>query len=525
MAENLTISKVIERISSGDIRIPAFQRNFVWEPDQVAFLLDSIYKGFPIGTIILWKTDQRLKTEKNLGYFELPEPRKDYPVNYILDGQQRLTSLFSVFQTTLIPLTNEWVDIFYDLQSNESIQESAFLALESTEVDNFRHFPVKTFFDSVAYRKATSNLSSENQIKIDEVQRKFLTYIIPDIVFETDDIKNVAIVFERINRAGTELNVFELLSAWSWSESFDLVSKFDELQEEISEHGYEDLTNDRDLQLRITAGIIKGDTSPKTILDLSGEEIRDNFTIIRNGIIGAIDFLKRELNIRHFKILAFPGIIVPLSTFFATNKADGFNYSLTQKEKIIIWFWRSLFSRRYSAGVNDRQAFDIKEMLHLRDDEKYSFQYPKAEVKFDFIKSNFSQGNANSKTLIAMLNTLNPKSLLSGANIDFDKVLKNGSKHEYHHIFPKKYLESINFTGKEVNCLANFCFLTRSDNNTISASAPNIYGARINQQNKNSLFESSLIPFDFENLSFLDFLEKRAEMLNKLAFKLMGQTM
>jgi uncharacterized protein with ParB-like and HNH nuclease domain len=71
MAETLTIAKAIERISSGDIRIPAFQRNFVWEPDQVAFLLDSIYKGFPIGTIILWKTDKRLNTEKKFRLFRI----------------------------------------------------------------------------------------------------------------------------------------------------------------------------------------------------------------------------------------------------------------------------------------------------------------------------------------------------------------------------------------------------------------------------------------------------------------------
>ena len=95
------IRHIIDRISSGDIRIPAFQRDYVWEPDQVAFLLDSIYKSFPIGTVILWQTDARLSVEKRLGSFDLPEPKKDYPVNYVLDGQQRLTSIFSVFQTDL----------------------------------------------------------------------------------------------------------------------------------------------------------------------------------------------------------------------------------------------------------------------------------------------------------------------------------------------------------------------------------------------------------------------------------------
>ena len=112
MADPLTIRRLVDRITSGDIRIPAFQRNFVWETEQVAFLLDSIYKGFPIGTVIIWKTDARLQSEKDLGAFKLPDPAKDYPVNYVLDGQQRLTSLFSTFQTDLEPQSQDWVDIF-----------------------------------------------------------------------------------------------------------------------------------------------------------------------------------------------------------------------------------------------------------------------------------------------------------------------------------------------------------------------------------------------------------------------------
>ena len=169
MSEPITIKKLIERISSGGIRIPAFQRDYVWEPDQVAFLLDSIFKEFPIGTVILWKTDNRLSSEKRLGCFELPPPQKDYPVNYVLDGQQRLTSLFSVFQTDLRPVSTEWVDIYFDMSAKEAVQESLFVALDDTEVDPKRHFPVKTFLDSIAYRKATDKLTDHEIVKIDAV--------------------------------------------------------------------------------------------------------------------------------------------------------------------------------------------------------------------------------------------------------------------------------------------------------------------------------------------------------------------
>ncbi|UJB68009.1 DUF262 domain-containing protein [Acaryochloris sp. 'Moss Beach'] len=132
MSNPLTIRKLIERVCSGDIRIPAFQRDYVWEHDQVAFLIDSIYKGFPIGTIFLWKTDNRLKFEKKLGQFSLPEPRRDYPVNYVLDGQQRITSIFTVFQNELQEVDTSLVNIYFDMEADESNQESCFFSIRKS---------------------------------------------------------------------------------------------------------------------------------------------------------------------------------------------------------------------------------------------------------------------------------------------------------------------------------------------------------------------------------------------------------
>jgi hypothetical protein len=521
LSESITIRKLIERLDSGDIRIPAFQRDFIWDPDQVAFLLDSIYKGFPIGTIILWKTEVRLKFEKKLGCFSLPEPRKDYPVNYILDGQQRVTSIFSVFQSELEPESDEWVDIYFDLEADNSIQESAFLALDNSDVDLRRHFPVKYLFNTIEYRKATSLFDDDTLIKIDNLQDAFKSYLVPNQVFETDDKNKVSIVFERINRAGTELDVFELLSAWSWSEEFDLVSEFDELQEEIIEHGFSELCDDKDLQLRICAAIIKGKTTPNDILELQGEEIRDKFNSIKKGIFGAIDFLKRELNVRNFNLLPFPGMFVPLCSFFATEKKDGFNYSSKQKNVIEKWFWRSAFSRRFSASVNARQAHDIKELNLLKNNEDHNFMFPKMELKFDFATNLFSIRAANTKSTILLLNTLTPNSLLSGANIVLDNVLKKGSKVEYHHIYPKKYLEDLGHSRREINILANICFLTRSDNNSIKAKAPSIYSESIPANKREEYLSKALIPTDFNNNNYSLFVDQRVEMLKKKACKLM----
>src|SRR4030042_3595526 len=91
------IDKLLNRIEEGDIKIPAFQRGFVWNQEQVIDLLDSIYNDYPIGSILLWNSLERLKSTRNIAGFEIPEREPQYPVNYVLDGQQRLSAIFAVF--------------------------------------------------------------------------------------------------------------------------------------------------------------------------------------------------------------------------------------------------------------------------------------------------------------------------------------------------------------------------------------------------------------------------------------------
>jgi hypothetical protein len=517
----LFIRQIIDRISSGDIRIPAFQRDYVWEPDQAAFLLDSIYKSFPIGTVILWQTDARLSVEKRLGSFDLPQPKKDYPVNYVLDGQQRLTSLFSVFQTELEPMNGEWSDIYFDMVAEENIQESLFVALSDAEVDLTRHFPVRTLFTTVEYRRSCETLTDDQIKKVDILQQRFKEYSVQNQTFQSDDRTKVAIVFERINRAGTRLDTFELLSAWSWSDDFDLVESFRELRQDISDHGFGDLCEEQELQLRICAGVITGKTAPSHVVSLQGAQIRAQFPRIKNGIIGAIDFLKRDLKVSHFRMLPFPGMIVPLSCFFATEKADGQNYTDAQKHKISAWFWRTIFNRRYSSDVNERQAQDIKELLALKDDESHPFKLPSREIRIDFEKGPFTATGANSKSLILMLIQSMPHSFLSGAQIDLSKVLKIGSKHEFHHIFPQKFLSDNGREKREINVLANICFLTRSDNNTIKAKDPSVYVNDIGADRRDKYLSESFIDYEIMKGTYEDFIKQRTARLIARAEELM----
>jgi len=136
----------------------------------------------------------------------------------------------------------------------------------------------------------------------------------------TDDRSKVAIVFERVNRLGIRLDVFQLLTAWTWSEDFDLQRRFAELAEELRPHGFSELAEDTNLLLRCCAAIVGGDASPTAFIKLKGADVRDRFDDIESAIKGAIDFLRKNMRVETLANLPYPACLVPLSVFFARKE-------------------------------------------------------------------------------------------------------------------------------------------------------------------------------------------------------------
>lgn len=119
-----TFTGLISDIEKGQIKIPQFQREFVWDINKSAKLMDSIVKGYPIGTFIFWKTNERLRAIRNLGKFTLPEPNDGDFIDYVLDGQQRLTSLFATLKGLKI-----------DREGKVENYDEVYINLEATEED------------------------------------------------------------------------------------------------------------------------------------------------------------------------------------------------------------------------------------------------------------------------------------------------------------------------------------------------------------------------------------------------------
>ncbi|WP_169732017.1 DUF262 domain-containing protein [Glycomyces arizonensis] len=512
----MNIDKVISRIRSGELRIPGFQRPFVWEPQQAALLMDSIYKGYPFGSILLWRTGTVLKTERELGGFRLPSPEKDYPIDYVLDGQQRITSLFATFQNQIAGEDEDpevWLPIYYDFEAASDAQDPQFVALKAESVDLDRHFPLKTFFNPVAFSRAAQKLPEARYEEIVIVQQRFVAATIPVQTFESEDRASVAIVFERVNRLGVELDMFQLLTAWTWSDEFDLQEQFHLLSEEFAEFGFDGVGADSDLMLRCAAAVLVQDPAPTALIDMNGGEVRARFEEVANALRLAIDFVRANLHVRHLKFLPYSALLIPLCAYF--SKYQNQPLPDAHRSRLLRWFWRTSFSHRYSGNPLRNVRVDVREAISLREGDESTLGEFKFELTPNFFLSHvFRQSNVASRCLILLLATRRPFSFISGASVDLDSVLSEPNRREYHHCFPQKYLtkNEIEDNPKRISCLANMAFISRVDNRKILDKAPSEY-RNLMPKDVSRISDAALLPPELFADNWNEYLTKRAKAL------------
>ena len=476
--------------------------------------MDSIYRGYPIGSILLWRTEEKLSAERDLGPFKIPEPQKKWPVDYVLDGQQRVTSLFGVFQTILKPEPHkDQFEIYFDLDAPDGALEDQFVSRSGIGPQPENLFSLRLLLDPTPFAKATREIPEDRLDQVTELQRRFQEAAVKTEVIEFTDREQIAIIFERVNRAGMPLDTFQLLTAWTWSNEFDLNDKLDALGNEVEPFGYSEIGKEHDLLMRCCAAVINGDAAIKTIMDLHGPTVRSEFDKVKRGILGAIEFLRNSLHVHSLDVMPYPAMIVPLARFFATSKVSGFHPDAKQIAQLKRWYWRSCFSRRYSSGVNRAYATDIASMdaLKANSDTDIAKFTPDIGAEF-FIENRFNIQAVNTKIFISLLANLKPLSLLSGSSIKLEDALLRCNRNEFHHIFPKNHLIS-DPAFLLTNSLANFCFLSSADNQSIKDKPPGVYASNIPPAQRSAIEAQAGLPTGWEKMSFGDFLQARSEIL------------
>jgi hypothetical protein len=400
------------------------------------------------------------------------------------------------------------------MDAKADLQESQFLALDQGSVDPVRHFPISTFFDVTAYRQATSGLPESQAIKIDKVQATFKEAVIPTQEIITDDRAKVAIVFERVNRLGVELDVFQLLTAWTWSEDFDLQQRFTDLTEELRPHGFSDVAEDTNLLLRCCSAVVAGDASPTAFINLKGADVRDRFDDIEHGIKGAIDFLRKNLQVEALNNLPYPASLVPLAVFFA---AKSVSVTDAQRSTLVKWFWRSCFSRRYSAGVIRNLNKDIEEAAALREGRSSMLADFSASVDKEFFEQTFTIGTVNTRTFILLLAHERPLSFVSGATVTLSDVLQAYNRNEFHHLMPRAFLKDQGRGTREINSLVNFAIISASDNKALGGVAPSKYKQKIPAAKLRLVLDRALCPEELFDDDYDKFVSARSARLVEAA--------
>ena len=243
---------IIRNIENGIYQIPKFQRDFVWDKNKSAKLIESLLKGYPIGSFILWKTKERLKSLKKLGGEILKEIKEGDFVYYILDGQQRITSLYLVIKGLKID-KNDYKEIFIDLDKDiESDDEICVCDKPQNSI---------SFYDLMNrdILEISDEFGRDIANQANELRKRIENYEFSTIEIENQSLDKIADIFTRINTSGKELTLFEIVNAKIYTEAtqnqegFDLEEKFDILIKDLERSGYESIAENKNIILQLMA--------------------------------------------------------------------------------------------------------------------------------------------------------------------------------------------------------------------------------------------------------------------------------
>lgn len=477
-------------IDTGQIKLPMFQREFVWEKEQSAKLIDSILKGFPIGTFIFWKTKEELRSYKEVGNHKLPEtPKGDY-VQYILDGQQRVTSLYAIRKGIRISKDGKEVDykdIFinldYEPMSDEQIAVTERLdGKRYVSVHDVLSKPLGTFYKTLSHEQAD---------QVEAYKNRLTNYDFSTITIKDYPIEVACEVFSRINTGGKALTVFEIMVAKTYDETkgFDLAEKYevlrdgsDEEKECLTAAKFE--TIPESIIMQCVAAITLRAVRSRDILKIRRETFIDNWEPMKTALFMAIDFIRSELRVPVSQLVPYPALLVPLTYFFQmTDNKKPSNEQVRLLEQFFYWVG---LNERYSSGTESKLSEDFNKMDMISKGIMPGYQSTEMTIDAKVIEETwFSAGNAYCKAILCLLAYQQPKSFdTSGIVILDNSHLKIAASRNYHHFFPKKYIEE-NQKGKEPNLIANITLIDGySNKHRIGKKPPSEYIGKFAKDNK-----------------------------------------
>jgi len=571
--------EILKDVNSGKIQLPDFQRGWVWDDDRIKGIIASVAKSFPIGAVMLLETGNeniRFKTKPVEGVVGLNGTK---PEMLILDGQQRITSLYQAIMTNRVVNTRNskgyeikrwyYIDMVKALDTDSDLEEAIFSINEnkiitenigrdiildlSTEENEFKNlmYPVSMVDNYDEWRTKFIEYWDYDRDKIkfwNEFEKKIIKgfngYNLPVIVMKKENTKEaVCQVFEKVNTGGVSLTVFELLTASFASDEFDLKANWEDIKNKFKPYKILNNTSNTDIIQAITlystfnkrlAAITSGLTENipsvsakrKEMLNLTLSEYLKYRDEIVEGFIKSSKILV-ENHIFNSRDLPYSTQLVPMAAILAKlgDKID----NVGNKNKLMRWFWCGVFGELYGSANETRYALD---MIQVTDWIENNAEEPKTIYDANFSPSRLNtlrtRNSAAYKGVYALMMDENTKDWLSATKIDFSTYFSESI--DIHHIFPVAWCEKNNIPRNDFDCIINKTPLSGRTNRIVSGDAPSKYLERlkkyagVSDSEFNDILRSHVVSPDYMYKDdFYGFFNNRKEQILQRIEKAIGK--
>lgn len=521
--------------------IPIFQREFVWEYSDLKNLWDSIYRNYPIGSFMIWESEEELLGNRQIAeniYLVKAEGTK---YKYILDGQQRLTSLIvSILKGKKKKEGRKNptdLTLYFSLRNAkkemeiEEFEEKKKIPLFFTQndvkkmSDEEKRYLIDVAklvnFDTEVFSKFFKSGEEEYANLYHVIYQKLHDYKLSIITLKNIPKEEVAELFTRVNTSGKKLSTIDLITAYTYNDDFYLRGD-NYLEKLFGEDGDLDTLNYNDLDpllfIRLISMIKFDSCTESDLFKLKSKDFKEQWNRASDALIEAVQFL-RELNITSSIILPYSPMAVSMSYFFYLLKEKTMSDDI--KKAIVRWFWIKSLNGSYQGATNEEIAKDCVDFRkYLETNTGFSFSLTKNIDNDALINEKLNLSSGFCKTLLCLMANNKPYDFTNHKEINIYDVLVEYKKSELHHIFPRKSDIGKKFSEDEINSIMNICFLPKFSNGSVVRNTnPSDYFNNKVKPNPNWIedLKSNFIPYDNSsgiwNDEYKQFLKQRSELI------------
>jgi hypothetical protein len=509
------VSTILDQIELDSMALPEFQRGYVWNRDQVRGLMQSLYRRYPVGSLLVWVT----KTEAADPRGEVSLPPGN--VRLLVDGQQRITSLYGIIRGEPPKFFEGNREAFTGLHFN--LEEEAFEFYAPLKMrDNPLWIDVtKLMTDGLGAAmqrvlalpdldgKSTEYLNRLNAVHgIREVN-----FHIEEVVGEDKTVDVVVDIFNRVNSGGTKLTKGDLALAKICAEWPDARREMNQRLHKWRRAGF----NFRlEWLLRNVNTIVTGEALFSAFKDVEPAQFREGLAKAEKSIDFFLELIASRLGLDHDRVLSSRFAFPLLSRYFWQR--DGQLRDPKERDLLLYWYVHTILWGRYAGSTETILNQDLEQIENLDGGlERLLQQLRQNRPDLQLRPDDFSGWNRGSRfyPLLYLLTRVHgAMDWETGIQLSAHMLGKSSSLH-LHHIFPKSLLYEAGYSRPEVNAIANFTFLTADTNLRVSNRDPLTYLASYAEEDEN-LVRSHWIPLDPELWrveAYTDFLAARRELL------------